>query len=151
MGSEKKNSRAIDVSPKRKAVQRVKRHHEPAKVWPEILLRLSDGESMKTICRDDHMPCTATVYNWLGSADDTLLDKYAHAMSLRGQNFGERVTDLAELLLKSPDLDPNRARVAVDALKWAAGRLAPAKYGDRIEANVSGAVEVTLVPIMPTK
>ena len=76
-------------------------------------------------------------------------EQYAHATELRGWNFGERVTDLAEKLLEDKDLDPNRVRVAVDALKWAAARLAPKRYGDRIEAHVSGELTATLVPIMP--
>jgi non-homologous end joining protein Ku len=129
-------------------------HIEPttaAAQMVEFIRRTADGESMRAICSDDHMPSTTTICNWLSKADDIVLEQYARAMDMRGQRFGERVTDIAERVLEDKDLDPNRAKVATDALKWAAARLSPKKYGDRIEANVSGAVEVTLVPIMPGK
>jgi hypothetical protein len=129
-------------------------HIEPATAaaqMVEFIRRTADGESMRAICSDDHMPSTTTICTWLTKADDNVLEQYARAMDFRGQRFGERVTDIAERVLEDKDLDPNRAKVATDALKWAAARLSPKKYGDRIEANVSGAVEVTLVPIMPSK
>jgi len=118
-------------------------------VWLEATQRLADGESMRSICEDDHMPTTTTMYRWLAKASDDVRDQYAHAMELRGQNFGEKVSDIAKMVMESPDLDPNRARVAGDLLKWSAARLAPKRYGDRIEAHISGELTATLVPIMP--
>lgn len=114
----------------------------------EYCERVAHGESTRLICTDAHMPNASTIYAWLAE-DDHFSEQYAHATELRGWNFGERVTDLAEKLLEDKDLDPNRVRVAVDALKWAAARLAPKRYGDRIEAHVSGELTATLVPIMP--
>jgi|TARA_R100000306_G_C4322254_1_gene115763 hypothetical protein len=116
-------------------------------VWLEVTQRLADGESLRNICKDDHMPATATMYRWLAKASDKVRDQYAHAMDLRGQNFGEKVTDIADSILSDDSIDPNRARVAVDALKWAAARLSPKRYGDRIQAEVSGELTATLVPI----
>ena len=112
----------------------------------EFCERVTGGESARTICSDEHMPASAVIYRWLAK-DEEFSEQYARATELRGWNFGERVTDLAERLLEDKDLDPNRVRVAVDALKWAAARLAPKRYGDRLETRHTGDVTATLVPI----
>ena len=128
------------------------RHIKPenvARIWLEVTQRLADGESMRSICSDDHMPHTSTMYRWLADADDVVRDQYSYAMELRGQNFGERVTDIAEKVLGMQGLDPQAARVATDAYKWAAARLAPKRYGDRMETHHTGELTATLVPIMP--
>jgi hypothetical protein len=36
----------------------------------EICERLADGEYLRVICRDDHMPAWRTVYNWMESRKD---------------------------------------------------------------------------------
>lgn len=33
-------------------------------LWAEIMERLSAGEPLQQICRDDHMPCVNVVYDW---------------------------------------------------------------------------------------
>ena len=38
--------------------------------------------------------------------------------------------------------DPNKARVRIDARKWKAAKMQPKKYGDKIDLNHSGAVEM---------
>jgi len=127
----------------------VTRYYNHDEVWSEILQRLADGESMKSKCADKHLPNTGNIFRWLSMGDDALKDRYARAMELRGQHFGEKVADIAQKVLESEELDANRARVALDALKWSAARLSPKHYGDRIEQNLTGQVELTatLVPI----
>ena len=44
----------------------------------EILLRLSNGEPLAVICRDDHMPCADTVREW-GRKDAEFSLAYARA------------------------------------------------------------------------
>jgi len=129
----------------------VRKKLDADKAMVEILARVSDGESLVAICRDAHLPAKGTFYRWLAEAGDgsEMRDNYARAMEHRGQLFGERVTDIAEQVISDPDLCPQRARVAVDALKWAAGRLAPKTYGDRASVELSGDVTATLVPIIP--
>jgi len=133
-----------------KAVVRKKLDIDQAMV--EILARVSDGESVREICNGSsgHLPSTTTFYRWMASdTGDEWRDRYAQAMEVRGRNYGELVCTLAARVIDDPDLCPQRARVAIDALKWAAGRLSPSQYGDRVE--IAGSVTATLVPIMPSK
>jgi hypothetical protein len=140
---------AVVVQPARRPGQHIDPAYDQAAVMTEFIMRTEGGESLRKICEDDHMPHMSTISRWLSEGSEQLREQYAHAMDLRGQRFGEKVTDLAEKVIEDKDLDPNRARVAVDALKWAAARLAPKRYGDRIEAHVTGELTATLVPIMP--
>jgi|TARA_B100000315_G_C14370848_1_gene492879 hypothetical protein len=39
------------------------------------------------------------------------------------------------------EIEPNAARVAIDAMKWTASKLKPRTYGDRIETTISGKVD----------
>jgi|GEM_PF-2955632 len=139
---------AVVVQPARRPGQHIEPETADAQMF-EFIRRTADGESMRSICDDNHMPSTTTICTWLSKADDGVLEQYARAMDLRGQRFGERVAELSEKVLETPDLDPNRARVAMDGLKWSAARLSPKRYGDRIEAHVTGELTATLVPIMP--
>ena len=43
------------------------------------------------------------------------------------------------------DDDPNRARVRIDARKWAASEARAEKYGDRVTQEISGGIAVTAV------
>ena len=44
------------------------------------------------------------------------------------------------------ETDSNMARVRIDARKWAAGKLAPKKYGDKSTTEVTGADGAPLMP-----
>lgn len=117
----------------------------PSDFTPEladtILNRLSLGDSLVSICRNEGMPQPATIYRWLTGdsanpemreAYSLFRDRYAHARSIQAETKFEQISDIAYRVLDG-DVDPNAGRVAIDALKWAASKLAPAKYGDRIE------------------
>ena len=42
------------------------------------------------------------------------------------------------------EVNPNAARVALDALKWTAARMQPKRYGDRVDTHLSGDIQVTV-------
>ena len=60
----------------------VKKTGRPSKYTPEIATeiaeRLSMGEPLRQICRDEHMPEWRTVYDWLAK-DDGLSTRVARA------------------------------------------------------------------------
>ena len=113
----------------------------------ELCQRIANGEAMSTVCESEHIASVPTVIRWLREDEDFQSD-YAHAMQARGQRYGERVTQIAARVERG-EIDPNAARVAIDGYKWAAARLAPKQYGDRIETRHTGDITATLVPIMP--
>jgi hypothetical protein len=48
----------------------------------EIIERVSEGQTLTSICRDEHLPCLRSLMNWL-SADDAL-DNRMHRARIRG-------------------------------------------------------------------
>lgn len=97
----------------------------------EICERLSKGESLRMICEEDAMPSRQSVQRWL-AANKAFRVQYAHAREQQAEWYAERIVDDAMTAT-----DAALGRLRMDALKWAASKLAPKKYGDKI-AHVGG-------------
>ena len=86
--------------------------------------------------------------------DPSLGECYARARKHQAEAGQSKILDAAQKLLDG-DLEPNAARVAIDALKWNAARMHPAIYGERVQhSNSDGtgdaAVRVILETPLPT-
>lgn len=106
-------------------------------VVSEICSRIADGESLRSICRDDSMPAKSTVLMWLADEDKApFLDQYARAREAQADALFDEIVSIADS--ENGD-DVQRARLRVDARKWVAGKLRPKKYGDKQQHEVTGA------------
>lgn len=92
-----------------------------------ICERLADGESLRSICRDDEMPAKSTVFKWLGLIP-AFADQYARARETQADSLADDIVDIAD----DKKLEPNDKRVRIDARKWLAGKLRPRAYGDKV-------------------
>ncbi|MFA4974568.1 MAG: terminase small subunit protein [bacterium] len=118
----------------------------------EICARLIEGESLRSICKSDHMPSAGTVCRWLADARyavfreqytrakeiqlDVLADEIIHIANT--QEVGEIVTEKPTgTEVKRADMIEHR-RLKIDARKWYVGKLAPKKYGDRTQLEHTG-------------
>lgn len=120
-------------------------------VQEEICRRVVDGESIKRICEDAGMPSKATVFNWL-LRDDVFRVAYAVAAHMRGHHMFEEAIEVASqepprvIVRTGEDTTESRVdagavqhmRLRVETLKWAAGKLNPRIYGDRIDVTSGG-------------
>lgn len=93
------------------------------------------GQSLNKICGSDdekknEFPHRATVYRWF-SKYPSFCDNYARAKGDSADADADKVAEIAERVLDG-GVDPQAARVAIDALKWMAGKKRPKKYGERI-------------------
>ena len=122
-------------------------------VAKEICERIADGESLRRICKDQHIPSTETVRKWLLEGvlhkDDPenpyamFLGQYARAREDQADSYADKITDLAEWAVTADDrTQVEGVKVAIDALKWAAGKRKPKVYGDKIQNEMSGEVRV---------
>lgn len=113
---------------------------ETAKV---VCMRLAEGESLRMICRDDAMPDKSTVLRWLGRYEG-FRTQYAHARELSQEAVAEEYFELLdEVPPMKPDGSFDAAAVAwyknrADARKWYLSKIAPKKYGDKLELNNTG-------------
>lgn len=121
----------------------------------EICFRMANGESARVICRDDHMPCIATVFNWLKS-NKQFLEQYEIAKEQMVECFASEMTEIAddstndfyEKALKNGDVSVvgdmelvNRAKLRVETRKWVCERLMPKRYGPKSDLNIGGQSE----------
>jgi hypothetical protein len=102
----------------------------------EICNRLAEGESIRQICRDDHMPSRVTVFNWQNERPEFLAN-IARAREGQADCLHDDMSDI-EGEVRSGQLDPQAARVIIWSKQWRAGKLAPKKYGDKSALEVSG-------------
>jgi hypothetical protein len=104
----------------------------------EIVDLIEQGQPLGTILRDnEHLPSKPVVYAWLNKHrpqfDKDFADDYARAREASADRNAERIEEISEMMLDETNpLDPARARVAMDALKWIAGKKRPKKYGDKV-------------------
>jgi hypothetical protein len=90
-----------------------------------ICERLEDGESLLAICRDAGMPSQSTFFRWL-EANAEVREKYARARERQAHVVAQQAVD--DALIAS---DAALGRLAFDARRWFAGKLAPKVYGDK--------------------
>lgn len=110
---------------------------------------ISSGRSLRSICAEDGMPDKATVFRWL-AANETFRDQYARARDAQADAMLEDILEIADQYDAEKDkLDVehiNRARLRIDTRKWAMSKMAPKKYGDKLDLNHSG--QVNLQPVI---
>lgn len=98
----------------------------------EILERISAGESLLSITKEEHMPDRVSVYRWI-EAHEEFRNNYARAKELQAETYEDMMLDTA----RTED-DVNRARLIVDTMKWTASKLKPKKYGDKVDLTTNG-------------
>jgi hypothetical protein len=94
--------------------------------------RLAEGESLRAICADEAMPAQGAVFRWLG-AHEAFRGQYARAREAQADAYADAVVQIADEATNAAI-----ARLQVDARKWAASKLAPKKYGDKVVQEHTG-------------
>lgn len=109
--------------------------------WPEILQRIAEGEALATICREykkTGFPSYHTVDGWLkGDEAGDLTREYARACEARGDYYGFLVAEIGWKVMRG-EIGHQEARVAIDAFKWTAGRMAGSRWGDKVTHDHKG-------------
>lgn len=98
-----------------------------------ICERIAEGESLRSICRDETMPPQRTVFDWLASNEE-FSQQYARAREAQADCYADEIVSISD----KGSGDAQRDRLRVDARKWVASKLKPRKYGDRVIAEHSG-------------
>lgn len=115
-----------------------------------ICERLSDGQSLRTICAADDMPAASTVFRWLQQHSD-FREQYVRAREAQADHMAEEILAIADtpqdgerreqtedgFKIVHEDMLGHR-RLQVDARKWLMARMAPRKYGDKVVSEITG-------------
>ena len=115
----------------------------------EICRRISIGESLISICKSEGMPDKSTVLDWLFKEPD-FVAQYARAREAQAEHYLDEIIEISNDSVLDTEMGEDgiertnhevvaRARLRVDTRKWAMSKLAPKKYGDRIENRLADA------------
>ena len=118
------------------------------KIASEICTRLTQGEPLVQMCRDEHLPHVSTIYRWLARHPD-FCDTYARAREEQADTLADHIVPSAD---EHPEVNPiidnetgdlirielSSSYIAwqknrIEARKWTAMKLKPKKYGDKLE------------------
>lgn len=113
-----------------------------------ILARIAEGESVRSIARDEAMPAMSTIFKWLAEHEE-FSEQYRSACEMRADAMFEEMFEIADdgtndwmerhnqdgqslgWVLNSEHVQ--RSRLRVDTRKWALSKMQPKKYGDKVQ------------------
>lgn len=101
----------------------------------EICSRISIGESVRTIVKDNKMPSSSTIFRWLLDEDKKeFWEQYEKARNIQAELMFEELLDIAD----DQEADVMRSRLKVDTRKWYLSKVLPKKFGDKIDMTSGG-------------
>ena len=99
-----------------------------------ICEKIANGRSLRSICAEDGVPPMKTIYRWL-EANEEFRHQYARAREKQADYFAEEIIEIADSA-EAESAAVSKAKLQIDARKWAASKIAPKKYGDKTELDV---------------
>lgn len=102
------------------------------------------GESGNEACRQVGIP-NGTFRIWIAQDIDKLRARYAAARDIGADSLVEQILDIADNQDNDIGIDGqgnhvqvSRDRLRIDARKWLAAKLAPHRYGEKVEITHQG-------------
>lgn len=139
--------------------QRKPKTEYTAELASQICDHIASGLPLRAIAAMPGMPALSTMMVWLDGRHAEFTEQYARAREAQADKMAEEILSIAdeectmvradkhgskdddgsgntEVLFDATAVARNRLRV--DARKWLASKMAPKKYGDKIQAEHSG-------------
>lgn len=114
-----------------------------------ICLLISESEKglQHIISQDVTLPSKKTLFKWLAE-NEAFRNQYAHAREAQADFMAEQMLTIADASENDTILTDfgekpnnewiNRSKLRVDTRKWLASKLAPKKYGDKLDVTTDG-------------
>jgi len=116
-------------------------------VADEICERLSQGEPLRQICRDERMPSWRTVYDWKAAHAD-FAARIAHAREAGFDAIAEECLEIADETAFDTVIGENgdrantewisRSKLRVETRLKLLAKWDPKRYGDKVDVNHGG-------------
>src|SRR5215472_156664 len=94
-----------------------------------ICSRMSEGESLRAICRDPGMPSEGAVRGWAVRDVDGFCQRYRAARQLLIEYWADQIVAIAD----DEELDPRSRQIRTGTRQWLMSKLAPRRYGDKLQ------------------
>jgi hypothetical protein len=104
----------------------------------EIVRRLSNGEPLKKMCKDEHMPDYTTVLNWQ-RVHPEFSDLSARAKAEGTHALADECIDIAD----DKTIDPQHKRFMIDTRIRLIGKWNSKAYGEKVEMATTGQIAVS--------
>ncbi len=122
----------------------------------EICDRISKGEPLAAICRDEHMPSDRTVRNWQKS-NEAFSSAIAGARETGFDVIAAECLDIADetgrdtIYGKEGEERPNtewisRSKLRIETRLKLLAKWDPKRYGDKLDLNHSGGISINITP-----
>lgn len=122
---------------------------QTVEIKDEICRRISDGETLRSICREEDKPTWVTIYRWL-DLDPEFKLRFAHARDLGFDAIAEEALEIADTVCEGvkteygpmgkkevhEDMLGHRKLQIETRLKLLA-KWSPKKYGERVDVTSS--------------
>jgi hypothetical protein len=126
------------------------------KVFDVIVKRIEQGESLRSVLRDDNMPSSRTFYEW-SDDNEKMQKRYARATELRAETIFDEIFEISDesendIIITDDGRELtnheviSRSRLRVDTRKWALAKMNPKKYGDKTDLNLNHSGEIDITP-----
>ena len=113
---------------------------------------MHEGASLRTACRIAGVPAS-TFLTWV-SKDSSLAEQYAHAREMLIEHMSEDLLEISDAPVPSTATGATdsgavaKQRLQVDTRKWLLSKLAPKKYGDKVEHDLKSS-DGSMTPTQP--
>lgn len=113
----------------------------------EVLEQIAEGKSVRGICSAENMPSERSIYAYLAASDE-FSQQYARAREAQMDRYAEEILEISDdstndyMEKKNKDGSTyeafdaehvQRSRLRVDSRKWLMSKLAPKKYGEKVQ------------------
>lgn len=102
-----------------------------------IFEAMRDGWSLRSYCLHNNLPFTK-VCEWLNTE---FCEDYADAQNARADYFFDEILTIADDCSHDKGA-VMKAKLQIESRKWIMARMAPKKYGEKVNVDVSGTTEV---------
>jgi hypothetical protein len=124
-----------------------------AEIAARICQELSEGRTLREICRADDLPGESTIRNWVADDRDGFAAHYARAREVGYQSMADELLEIADdgsndwMERKNKDGTTSevenhevigRSRLRVDTRKWLLAKALPKIYGEKVTTEVTG-------------
>lgn len=119
-----------------------------------ICSRISEGESLRSIVKDEKMPASSTIFRWLLDKEyKEFWEQYEKARNIQAELMFEELLDIADDgfndYMERENRDGSsyevvnsehiqRSRLRVDTRKWYLSKVLPKKFGDKLDLTTDG-------------
>ena len=123
-------------------------------VAAQICQYIMEGMSIREIERQESMPCSTTIFNWLAKDKNGFVEQYTRAKECQSEYMAEEMLEISDNA-QNDYMERNhkdnegwqangehiqRSRLRIETRKWLMSKMKPKKYGDKLQTEHTGSI-----------